>query len=46
MNENTMPSEEEVLLAFAVEPTHDRKTLERYLSEFPEHSIALVDCSI
>lgn len=46
MNENTMPNEEEVLLAFAVEPTHDRKTLERYLSEFPEHSIALVDCSI
>jgi hypothetical protein len=46
MNENTIPSEEEVLLAFAVEPTHDRKTLERYLSEFPEHSIALVDCSI
>ncbi|NOT13846.1 MAG: hypothetical protein HOP23_18825 [Methylococcaceae bacterium] len=46
MNENTMPSEEEVLLTFAVEPTHDRKTLERYLSEFPEHSIALVDCSI
>lgn len=46
MNENTMPSEEEVILAFAVEPIHDRKTLERYLSEYPEHSIALVDCSI
>lgn len=46
MNENTIPSEEEVILAFAVEPIHDRKTLERYLTEYPEHSIALVDCSI
>jgi hypothetical protein len=46
MNENTIPSEEEIILAFAVEPIHDRKTLERYLTEYPEHSIALVDCSI
>lgn len=46
MNENTIPSEEEVILAFAVEPIHDRKTLERYLTEYPEHSIALVHCSI
>lgn len=46
MNENTIPSEEEIILAFAVEPIHDRKTLERYLSEYPEYSEALVDCSI
>jgi hypothetical protein len=46
MNENTIPSEEEIILAFAVEPIHDRKTLERYLTEYPEHSIALVHCSI
>ena len=39
-------SEEEVLLAFAVEPIHDHKTLERYLGEYPEHANALVDCSI
>ena len=40
------PSEEEILLAFSVEPTHDRKTLEQYLIEYPEHAMALVTCSI
>ncbi|MDO8294051.1 MAG: hypothetical protein Q7T29_14485 [Gallionella sp.] len=40
------PSEEEVLLAFSVEPTHDRETLEQYLREYPEHAKALVTCSI
>lgn len=39
-------SEEEVLLAFSVEPTHDRETLERYLTDYPEHARALVACSI
>lgn len=39
-------SEEEVLLAFSVEPTHDRKTLEKYLTDYPEHAKALVACSI
>ncbi len=39
-------SEEEVLLAFAVEPIHNRETLEHYLGEYPEHANALVDCSI
>ena len=39
-------SEEEVLLAFSVEPTHDRKTLEQYLGEYPEYAKALVTCSI
>lgn len=38
--------EEEVLLAFSVEPTHDRATLEHYLSQYPEHAQAIVDCSI
>jgi hypothetical protein len=38
--------EEEVLLAFSVEPTHDSATLEHYLSQYPEHRQALVDCSI
>lgn len=38
--------EEEVLLAFSVEPTHDSATLEHYLSQYPEHTQALVDCSI
>lgn len=38
--------QEAVLLAFSVEPTHGRETLERYLKEYPEHASALVDCSI
>lgn len=44
--ESPKPSEEEVLLAFSVEPTHDGKTLERYLKDYPEHATALVECSI
>lgn len=39
-------SEEEVLLAFSVEPKRDRSTLERYLAQYPEHTSALIDCSI
>lgn len=39
-------SEEEVLLAFSIEPTHDRKTLEQYLTDYPEHAKALIACSI
>jgi hypothetical protein len=39
-------SEEEVLLAFSVEPQRDRSTLERYLAEYPEHTSALVDCAL
>jgi hypothetical protein len=44
--QHSRPSEEEVLLAFSVEPTHDRKTLEQYLREYPEHAKALAACSI
>jgi len=44
--QHSRPSEEEILLAFSVEPTHDRKTLEQYLIEYPEHAKALVTCSI
>lgn len=39
-------SEEEILLAFSVEPTHDRETLEQYLIEYPEYATALVAYSI
>jgi hypothetical protein len=39
-------SEEEVLLAFAVEPSHGSHTLEHYLNEYPEYKLALVDLSI
>lgn len=44
--QHSRSNEEEVLLAFSVEPTHDRKTLEQYLREYPEHAKALVACSI
>lgn len=44
--ENFRIDEEEVLLAFSVEPQHDRATLEHYLNLYPEHALALVDCSI
>ena len=41
-----LDDEVEVLLAFSVEPKHDRATLEYYLTQYPEHAQALVDCSI
>lgn len=40
------PSEEEVLLAFSVEPVHDRTKLERYLIDYPAYADALIACSI
>jgi hypothetical protein len=36
---------ETVLYAFAVEPTHDQKTLERYLRQHPELTDELIDLS-
>ena len=39
-------SEEEILLAFSVEPKHDRSTLERYIARYPDHVGALVDCAV
>ena len=42
----SVPGGEEIILAFADEPKHDRETLERYLREYPEHAEAIVDCSI
>lgn len=38
--------EESVLMAFSMEPRHGRETLERYISEYPQHATALIDCSI
>lgn len=43
---HSKPSEEEVLLAFAVEPRHDRETLTRYVKDYPEYSISLANLSI
>lgn len=36
---------ESILYAFAIEPTHDRATLERYLALYPELAAELVDLS-
>lgn len=44
--DNTRPDEEEVLMSFAVEPLHDRATLERYIAEYPQYTQALIDCAI
>lgn len=38
--------EESVLMAFSMEPSHGRETLERYITEYPQHATALIDCSI
>lgn len=40
------PDEEEVLMTFAVEPLHDRATLERYIAEYPQYTQALIDCVV
>lgn len=38
-------SKDDVLDAFAVEQTHDRRTLERYLQDYPQFARELVDLS-
>lgn len=43
---NSHPIEDDVLLAFSVEPTHDLATLERYLRRYPQFTAGLIDCSI
>ncbi|WFU24978.1 hypothetical protein QA649_01635 [Bradyrhizobium sp. CB1717] len=42
---NSVPTEEDVLDAFAAEPNHDAATFQRYLEEYPQFAIALVDLS-
>jgi hypothetical protein len=36
---------EDILLAFSVEPSHDRATLERYLKRYPQYAGDLIDMS-
>lgn len=43
---NNSPLEDEVLLAFAVEPVHDLQTLERYLRRYPQFRSALLACRL
>ena len=38
--------EESVLMAFSMEPSHGRATLERYIRDYPQHAAALIDCSL
>lgn len=45
VNEINDLNREEVLEAFAVELSHDRETLERYLRDFPSYANELVDLS-
>lgn len=42
---NSQPSREEVLYAFAIEPTSGRDILEQYLRDFPEYAAELIDLS-
>jgi hypothetical protein len=37
---------EEVLLAFSVEPAHDRSTLDHYLALYPQYTTDLIDLSL
>lgn len=40
---NDGPTREDVLDALAVEPRHDKSTIERYLQEYPEYAAELID---
>jgi hypothetical protein len=40
-----MTEMDEILEEFAVEPVHDRDTLERYLRRWPQYAAALIDLS-
>lgn len=46
MTDNHDAAAEEILLAFSVEPQHDRATLERYLRQYPHLADDLVDLSL
>lgn len=41
----SIPTEEDVLDAFAAEPNHDAATFQRYLKEYPQFAVALIDLS-
>ena len=41
----SLPTEEEVLDAFAVEPSHDHATIRRYLLTYPQYAESLIDLS-
>lgn len=46
MTDNHGDSDEEILLAFAVEQDHDNATLERYLQQYPHLADQLIDLSL
>ena len=46
MSDRNHLDDEDVLLAFAVEPEHDRATLERYLQSHPHLADDLIDLSL
>jgi hypothetical protein len=42
---NSVPTEEDVLDAFAVEPSHDVATIRHYLQAYPQYAEAIIDFS-
>jgi hypothetical protein len=42
---DSQPSREDVLYAFAVEPTSGRDTLEQYLRDYPQYAAEIIDLS-
>lgn len=43
---NTPQPEDDVLYEFAMEPKHDRETLDRYLRRYPQRALELIDLSL
>jgi hypothetical protein len=42
---SSVPLEDDVLDAFAAEPNHDAATFQRYLKDYPQYAVALIDLS-
>lgn len=42
---SSVPLEDDVLDAFAAEPNHDAATFQRYLKNYPQYAVALIDLS-
>lgn len=46
IHDNSNLDQEEVLLSFAIDPSHDNETLARYVKEHPECASALAELSV
>ena len=45
-NSNATPNDEEVMLAFSVEPNHDPVTIQRYIENYPHLASELLDLAL